>query len=389
MNDIYADHAATTFPRPPEVAAAMTSYLTNIGCNPGRGGYRRALDAARLVYQARVALAGFFHAPRPEQVVFTPSITYSLNLLLKGLLKEGNHVIASSMEHNAVVRPLAQLQKERGVRAEYLRCAPDGTLDPSQVRRALKPETRLVLLTHASNITGTLLPVYEVGEMLAGSDVFYAVDTAQTAGAELVDFAGLHCDYLLFTGHKGLLGPPGIGGVVISERAVPFTRPLVEGGTGSRSEQEEQPDFLPDKFESGTQNVPGIVGVAAGLATINRLDRKKIAAHKKRLTAAFLDGLKEIEGITVYGPGNAAAITATVSINLAGLDNGDLSFMLEQAYGIMTRSGLHCAPHAHRTIGSFPSGTLRFSFGYNNKEKDITVILAALKELAREKIITV
>jgi cysteine desulfurase family protein len=385
MNEIYADHAATTFPRPPAVAAAMTSYLTDIGCSPGRGGYRRALDAARLVYEARESLAGFFNAPKPEQVIFTPSITYSLNLVLKGLLKAGDHVITSSMEHNAVVRPLYRLQKERGVQVEYLRCAPDGTLDPGQVRDALRPKTRLVVLTHASNVTGTLLPVYEVGEMLSGSEVFYAVDTAQTAGTETVDFAGLHCDYLLFTGHKGLLGPPGLGGLVISGRAVAPTSPLVEGGTGSRSEQEEQPDFLPDKFESGTQNVPGIAGLAAGISFLRGIGQKQVRNHKKRLTAAFLDGLKEIEGVTTYGPADAGAATAAVAVNISGFDNGDLSFTLEQVYGIMTRSGLHCAPLAHRTIGSFPKGTLRFSFGYSNTETDIAGILRAIKEIALNK----
>ncbi len=383
MNEIYADHAATTFPRPPEIAAAMTSYLADIGCSPGRGGYRRALEAARLVFGAREALARFFNAPRPEQVVFTPSITYSLNLLLKGLLQEGDHVIASAMEHNAVVRPLDRLRRERGILVEYLPCGADGRLDPGSVRSALRPQTKLVVLTHASNVTGTLLPVYEVGEMLAGTGIFYAVDTAQTAGAEPVDFSALRCDYLLFTGHKGLLGPPGIGGLVISERAVAVTRPLVEGGTGSRSEQEEQPGFLPDKYESGTQNVPGIAGLAAGVAVLCSLGREEIERHKKDLTGTFLEGLKSIDGVQIYGPADASATTATVSVNLAGFDNGDLSFVLEQAYGIMTRSGLHCAPLAHRTIGSFPEGTLRFSFGYSNTKAEIEYILGALREITR------
>lgn len=385
MKEIYADHAATTYPRPPEVVQAMTDYLVEIGCSPGRGGYQRALDAARMVYNARTKLADFFRVPEPEQIIFTPSVTYSLNLVLKGLLQEGDHVLISSMEHNAVVRPLTRLLSEKKVITERLPCHQDGTLDPLTVKRALQPKTRLVVLTHASNVTGTLLPVYEVGEILAGTDTLYCVDVAQTAGTESVDFTALNCDYLAFTGHKGLLGPPGIGGLCISERAAMLTTPLVEGGTGSRSEEEQQPQFLPDRFESGTQNVPGIAGLAAGVRLITETGSESIKQQKQVLTAAFLSGLAEIPGINTYGTGDARTSVATISINMADLDNGDLSFMLEQAYGIMTRSGLHCSPLAHKTIGSFPAGTLRFSFGYQNTLDDVKTILHALQEIASEK----
>jgi cysteine desulfurase / selenocysteine lyase len=385
MREIYADHAATTFPRPPQVAEAVSSYLNNIGCSPGRGGYRRALEAARLVYDTRTNLARFFNVPQPEQVVFTPSVTYALNLIFKGILKRGDHVITSSMEHNAVVRPLERLSREEGVAVEYLPCAADGALLPQQVKDALCPQTRLVVLTHASNVTGTLLPVYEVGEILAKSDVLYAVDVAQTAGGEPVDFTALHSDFLAFTGHKGLLGPPGIGGLCFSTRAVEQTAPLVEGGTGSRSEMTEQPDFLPDKFESGTQNVPGVAGLGAGLGVILQEGLEKLHAQKTALFCQFRNGLKGIPEINVYGPAQAHRSTATISLNVPGLDNGDLSYILEQGYGIMTRSGLHCAPLAHQTIGTFPVGTLRFSFGYGNTSQDVSEILDALREVVREK----
>ncbi len=381
MKDIYADHAATTYPRPPAVAAAITSYLDDIGCSPGRGGYRRSLDAARLVYDARVRLADFFNVKRPEQVVFTPSITYSLNLLMKGLLQPGDHVLVSSMEHNAVIRPLSRLARERKLQVEYLQCNSDSTLDATLVRRRIQSNTKLVVLTHASNVTGALLPVYEIGELLAGTNTYYAIDAAQTAGSELVDFQALHCDYLAFTGHKGLLGPPGIGGVCLSERAAENTLPLVEGGTGSRSEEEEQPDFLPDKYESGTQNVPGVAGLDAGVRTVLDVGREHLEKMKREITAAFLEGLKNLPVITVYGPREANRTTATVSISIEGMDSGDLSFTLEQAYGIMTRSGLHCAPLAHRTIGTLPAGTLRFSFGYGSTLQDVFDILQALKEI--------
>ncbi|MCL5982466.1 MAG: aminotransferase class V-fold PLP-dependent enzyme [Firmicutes bacterium] len=385
MTEIYADHAATTFPRPPEVADAISSYLLQIGCNPGRGGYRRSLEAARLVYEARMSLAALFNVPRPEQVVFTPSVTYALNLLLKGVLHSGEHVLLSSMEHNAVVRPLARLAGERGVIVEVLACRQDGSLDPLQVKRALRGNTRLVVLTHASNVTGTILPVCEVGELLAGSGVLYAIDAAQTAGGERLDFGELSCDYLAFTGHKGLLGPPGIGGLVLSERAAELTRPLVEGGTGSRSEEEEQPSFLPDKFESGTQNIPGIAGLAAGVRLAAAAGDRNIARHKQELTAVFLEGLAALPGVTVYGTKRPEKMTAVVSVNIEGFDSGDLSFILEQGFGIMTRSGLHCAPLAHRTIGTFPQGTLRFSFGYGNTTADVLHILNALKDIIKEK----
>lgn len=385
MPEIYADHAATTFPRPPEIVEAISAFLLEIGCNPGRGGYSRALDAARLVFEARLSLAGLFNVPRAEQIIFTPSVTYALNLLLKGILQPGDHVLISSMEHNAVVRPLTRLNRERGVAVEILSCNQDGTLDPSQVKKALRRDTRLVVLTHASNVTGTLLPVIEVGELLAGRDIFYAIDAAQTAGSEQLDFQELRCDYLAFTGHKGLLGPPGIGGLCLSERAAEQTLPLIEGGTGSRSEEEEQPPFLPDKFESGTQNVPGIAGLAAGVRLLNAAGPQEIGRQKRNLTAEFLEGLATLPGVTVHGTRRPEKMTATVSLHIDGFDSGDLSFMLEQCFGIMTRSGLHCAPLAHRTIGTFPKGTLRFSFGFGNTLADVHHILAALREIMSEK----
>jgi cysteine desulfurase family protein len=362
----------------------MSSFLLDIGCSPGRGGYRRSLDAARLVYETRTLLAELFNVPQPEQVVFTPSVTYSLNLLIKGLLRQGDHVIISSMEHNSVVRPLTRLARERAVELDVLQCNTDGTLDPIQVKNALNNKTKLVVLTHASNVTGTLLPVHEVGEILAGQDIFYAIDAAQTAGSEILDFSALHCDYLAFTGHKGLLGPPGIGGFCISDRAAIATESLVEGGTGSRSEDENQPGFLPDKYESGTQNVPGVAGLAAGVKLVNELGLETLHKHKRDLTAAFLQGLAEIPEVEVYGTKNPKTTAATISMNVDRMDNGDLSFMLEQGFGIMTRSGLHCAPLAHRTIGTFPQGTLRFSFGWSNTSDDVEQILNALSEIIRE-----
>lgn len=385
MTEIYADHGATTYPRPPQVIDAMTQYLRDIGCSPGRGGYAKALDAARMVYNTRTLLADFFHVPTPEQIIFTPNVTFALNMVIKGLLKKGDHVLISSMEHNAVVRPLARLAADENIIVEQLPCAIDGTLDPIQVKNALRPNTRLVILTHASNVAGTILPVYEVGEILKNTDTLYCVDVAQTAGTLNVDFAALHCDYLAFTGHKGLLGPPGIGGLCISDRASTLTQPLIEGGTGSRSEDQNQPGFLPDKFESGTQNVPGIAGLAAGIRLILDTGLQNIQKEKLELTRAFLSGLTSISEITVCGTKDPLKTVATVSLNMEDIDNGDLSFMLEQGYNIMTRSGLHCAPLAHKTLGTFPQGTLRFSFGYNNTLSEVHDIIKALQDIAKER----
>lgn len=382
MREIYADHATTTFPRPPAVVENMLHYLRDIGCSPGRGAYHRSLEAARMVYEARVLLARFFAVPEPEQIIFTPNVTTSLNLVFKGLLAEGDHVLISSMEHNAVVRPLSRLAREENVLVEQLECAKDGTLDLLKLRRALRPSTRLVVLTHASNVTGTILPVYEAGEILAGTDTFFCVDAAQTAGTEAVDFAALQCDYLAFTGHKGLLGPPGIGGLCISQRAAAVTRPFVEGGTGSRSEDEYQPDFLPDKFESGTQNMPGIAGLAAGVRMISDTGLAAISKQRTSLMETLLFGLAEISGATIYGTKEVAKSVCAVSVNMAGIDCGDLCFMLDQAYGIQTRAGLHCAPLAHKTIGTFPQGTVRFSLGYQNTADDVAAILAAMREIS-------
>ncbi|MBT9139794.1 MAG: putative cysteine desulfurase [Dehalococcoidia bacterium] len=382
MREIYADHATTTFPRPPAVVENMLHYLRDIGCSPGRGAYHRSLEAARMVYEARVLLARFFAVPEPEQIIFTPNVTTSLNLVFKGLLAEGDHVLISSMEHNAVVRPLSRLAREENVLVEQLECAKDGTLDLLKLRRALRPSTRLVVLTHASNVTGTILPVYEAGEILAGTDTFFCVDAAQTAGTEAVDFAALQCDYLAFTGHKGLLGPPGIGGLCISQRAAAVTRPFVEGGTGSRSEDEYQPDFLPDKFESGTQNMPGIAGLAAGVRMISDTGLAAISKQRTSLMETLLFGLAEISGVTIYGTKEVAKSVCAVSVNMAGIDCGDLCFMLDQAYGIQTRAGLHCAPLAHKTIGTFPQGTVRFSLGYQNTADDVAAILAAMREIS-------
>ncbi|MGI6097084.1 MAG: aminotransferase class V-fold PLP-dependent enzyme [Dethiobacteria bacterium] len=382
MKKLYADNAATSLPKPPQVIEATCNFLKEIGCNPGRGGYRLGLEASRMVFRARELLASFFNVDRAERVVFTSNVTHSLNILLKGLLEPGDHVVTSSMEHNAVTRPLARLGKEWKIRVTKVPCAKDGTLDPDDLRKALQRETKLVVLTHASNVTGTILPVAEIGELCASRGIYFAIDAAQTAGIIPLDFKALQLDFLAFTGHKGLLGPPGTGGLCLSERGGRALKSLMEGGTGSQSHLAQQPEELPDKLECGTLNTAGIAGLAAGVQFINEKGGPAyFQAQEGRLLSAFLDGLREIKGITTYGPGEQQKQVATVSINIEGWDAGELSYILDQEYGIMTRSGLHCAPDAHKTIGTFPKGTLRFSFGAFNTMKDIEAILEALRQL--------
>lgn len=380
---LYFDNAATSNPKPEVTWQAMEHYMRDVGCNPGRGGYAGSIAAGRILFAARERLMTLFHAPSEKQVIFTPNVTYALNFAIKGLLTPGNHVILSSMEHNSVVRPLRFMEKNCGVELSVVPCDRAGRLNPEDIRRALRKNTKLVVLTHASNVTGTILPVNEVAAIVRQTDAFFVLDTAQTAGVLSLDFQALGLDFLAFTGHKSLFGPPGTGGFVVSERAAERLAPLVEGGTGSRSDQEEQPDFLPDKFEAGTPNTVGIAGLSAGVGFILATGVEEIREHEQHLTRLFLAGLKEIPGVQVYGPAAVEEQVATVSLTLSGADGGEAAAALDAEYGIMVRSGLHCAPLAHRTIGTFPTGTLRFSFGYFNTEEEVEAALRALQVLAR------
>lgn len=379
--EVYLDNAATSRPKPDGVLKAINDYYTKIGCSPGRGGYECSLKAGRIVLETRLALANLFNVPSPEQIIFTHNVTYSLNYALKGLLTEGDHVITTSMEHNSVVRPLRGLEKACIIEVDFISCDKQGILDPADVEKAIKKNTKMLVITHASNVTGTLMPISELGQIAAAHNLFYVIDTAQTAGVYNLDFQTLNADVLAFTGHKGLMGPPGTGGFAISRRAAKVMQPLVEGGTGSISDREYQPDFLPDKFESGTMNTPGLAGLKAGIDFIRLEGLDKIRKHELKLCTRFLEGLKEIAGVRVHGPGDASLQTSTVSISAEGYDMGELSFSLDDRYGIMTRSGLHCSPLAHKTIGTYPEGTLRFSIGYFNTEDDIDYALASLQEL--------
>lgn len=381
---IYLDNAATSWPKPPGVLAAMARFLTEVGANPGRSGHRLSVQAARVVYAAREAVAQLFNAPDPLRVVFGLNATEGINLALWGLLRPGDHVVTSSMEHNAVMRPLRALERE-GVEVTVVPCSPEGTLDPQAVLSALRPNTRLVVLNHASNVTGTLLPVAEVGRALRGMNgPLLLVDAAQSGGAVPIDMQADGIDLLAFTGHKSLYGPMGTGGLIVGER-VPLKefRPLIRGGTGSRSEYEEQPDFLPDMGESGTPNAVGLAGLEAGVRWVLERGVEAIRAHEMELTRRLLDGLREIPGVTVYGPADAQMRMAVVSFNIAGMEPSEVGMRLDEEYGILCRVGLHCAPAAHRTIGTFPAGTVRFALGAFNTAEDVDAALRAVARLAR------
>jgi cysteine desulfurase family protein len=381
---IYFDNAATSWPKPPGVAEAMVHFLESVGANPGRAAHRRAVEAGRIVYAAREAACELFGAPDPLRLVWCQNVTEALNLALVGLLRAGDHVITSSMEHNSVMRPLRALERE-DVEVTVVRCSPQGALDPAGVEQAIRPHTKLVVLNHASNVVGTLLPVGRVGALCRQHDLLLLVDAAQTGGAVPIDVQADQIDLLGFTGHKSLGGPMGTGGLIIGgrvgERAL---RPLVRGGTGSRSEEEVQPDFLPDMCESGTPNAVGLAGLEAGLRWVLAQGVGTIRAHEVALARRLIEGLQEIPGVTVYGPLDPELQTATVSFNIDTMPCSDVGLRLDDEHEIMCRVGLHCAPTAHRTIGTFPGGTVRFGLGAFNTVDEVEAALRAVTALAQE-----
>ena len=389
---VYLDNAATSYPKPAEVWESMAHYMHDIGASPGRGGYESSLDAGRLVFEAREAAAQLFRASRAERVIFTPNITYALNFAIHGLLRRGDHVVTTSMEHNSVIRPLRSAQATVAAEVTVVNCDAHGRLDPRDVRRALRPSTRMIVMTHASNVCGTVMPVAEVAGIAREAGVFMAVDAAQTAGTTDIDLSALDVDVLAFTGHKGLYGPQGTGGMVLSPRAAAEMAALVQGGTGSRSDEEFQPGLLPDKFEPGTPNTLGIAGLGAGIRFVLQRGVNQIAMHELRIAGEFAQAARAVPGIRLFGPWETdtseavcapdRVATVSVSFTSAQADPARAAYLLDKDFGIMVRSGLHCAPLAHRTLGTFPAGTLRFSFGWFNTMSDARDAAAALARIA-------
>jgi cysteine desulfurase / selenocysteine lyase len=383
---IYLDYAATSWPKPKEVLQAMSGYLEFAGGNPGRSGHRLSIAAARIIYDAREAVAELFHAPDPLRVIFTQNVTYALNLAICGLLKPGDRVVTSSMEHNSVMRPLRALER-CGVQLTVVPCLADGSLDLAALRQALTPGTRLVVMTHASNVSGTIMPVDQVAALAHQAGALLLVDAAQTAGVIPIDQPALGIDLLAFTGHKGLFGPPGTGGLVLGEGVDPAElQPLARGGTGSRSEFEEQPEMLPDKYESGTCNGVGLAGLGAGVRWVLGCGIEEIHAHERALTGLLVDGLANMPGVSLFGPCDPHKMTAVVSCRVEGKRVSEVGLQLDDEFGVLCRVGLHCAPSAHKTLGTFPEGTIRLAPGARTSLDEIQQVVAAMQQIAKSDV---
>lgn len=382
MNYIYLDNASTTFPKAPNVASAMADYITNCGININRGSYSLAYDVEDIIYTTRQRLHTLFNGHDPSHVIFTQNVTMSLNMVIKGLLKAGDHVLVSSMEHNAVMRPLTQLLDE-GITFDTIPCDFTGSIQMDSIEPLIRPNTVALIINHASNVCGTIQPLKSIGQICKAHNLQFIVDAAQTAGVIPIDVKACHIDALCFTGHKGLLGPQGIGGIILTKEMAQTLTPLIAGGTGSFSHLETMPTHMPDAFEAGTLNLPGIIGLNEGLAYIESQGMENIHNHELVLTQSFLEGLQSIDGINIVGKQNIQDRTAVVSITIDGMDPANIAYELESTYHIMTRVGLHCAPRAHQTLGTYPEGTVRFSFGYANTHKDVESALSALNTIVK------
>lgn len=380
MPAVYLDQAATSFPKPPCVAAAMTEYLTHVGANVNRGVYGTAQQAELTTLRLRQRLCELFAFDHPTHAVLTPGNTWGLNLVLGGALRPGDHCIVSAMEHNAVMRPLQRLAKQ-GVLFDRIPCDGDGFLDLTALEGLFRPNTRLVVLAHASNVSGTVQDAAAVGRICAAHGVPFCLDAAQTAGHLPLSFRELGLSALSVPAHKGLMGPQGLGALLLAPDFAKALDPYVTGGTGSASDSEDQPAYMPDKFEPGTPNLPGIYGWEAALAFLQNIGVEQVRAHDLALSRRFLAGVAEIPGVRLLGPTDPQRRVGVFSLDFAGRDNAEIAYRLETEYGILTRCGLHCAPAAHKTLGTFPRGTVRFSTGWFTTEPDMDAALAAIRAL--------
>lgn len=383
MKRIYLDNGATSFPKAPGVVESISNYLISVGSNVNRGSYDTSFEAENIVYETRELICELFNFKKAENVIFTKNITESLNILIKGLLKSGDHVIVSSMEHNAVMRPLNSLEKY-GVEYSRVQCNSLGELNLDDVVKSIKPNTKAIIMTHASNVCGTILDLKNVGRICKEKGLYFIIDSAQTAGFLDVDYEDLNADAIAFTGHKSLLGPQGIGGFIISDELASKVEPLIEGGTGSLSDEEIQPEYMPDKFEPGTLNIPGIYGLNASLKYVLKEKVSTIREKELYLVEHFLEGLLNMPGIHIVGKKDLSHRTAVVSIDVPGKDNADVSYELSSGFGIMTRCGLHCAPSAHKTLGTFPRGTVRFSFSHFNTIAEVKYTIDAIHKVLKD-----
>jgi cysteine desulfurase / selenocysteine lyase len=383
MDCIYFDNAATSWPKPEAMINAMVAFNAHVGANPGRSGHRLSVNAARIIFNAREIIASLLGADDSQCVIFTRNATEGMNTVVRGLLHPGDHVITSSVEHNSVMRPLRAIESE-GVEVSLAQCSGAGDISPDDIAAAVRNNTKMIIITHASNVIGTIMPIEDIAETARKHGIIVCVDAAQTLGSIPIDVIRDNIDILVFTGHKSLNGPQGTGGFYIRKGLEMMINPLERGGTGSGSEFEEQPDFMPDRFESGTPNTIGIAGLGAGAGYVAAIGVEAIRKKETALTGLFLDGIRSIRGVRVYGDTDPSRRTALVSFTIDGMSPSDISFNLDEQFNIMSRPGLHCAPSAHRTIGTFPIGTVRFSFGTFTTEEEIKTAIKAIETLSFE-----
>lgn len=376
---IYLDNAATTFPKPEMVYETLDRCFRTEGANPGRSGHQLALKAGRNIYKTRALMAAFFNIHQPMQLVFTCNTTSALNMAIKGVLSSGDHVIMSSMEHNSVVRPIKEME-QFGLENTVVWCNEQGLIEPDAIKKAIKKNTKLIVTTHASNVTGSILPIQEIGQMARAHGILYMVDGAQSAGFLDIDVEKMNIDLLALAGHKSLLGPPGTGALYVKKGI--HLKTLIEGGTGSESESVYQPAMLPDAHESGTANMPALAGLGAGLQWIQNKGIGHIRKHERELLTVLINGLQSIPSVKMYGPCNIHQQVPVVSFNISDKGSSEVAFELDRQYNIATRSGLHCAPLAHQTIGTLEQGTVRLSLGCFNTLEDIEKTVEAIGQIA-------
>lgn len=375
------DNAATSYPKPELVYQRMDSFLRDLGVSAGRGAYQKALEADRLLFRTRRVLSELFGIEESSRLIFTKNITESLNLALKGLLHRGDHVLTTRVEHNAMIRPLLKLRKKRGIEITQVESDREGRLDLKHLKDSIKKNTRLIAMTHASNLLGTILPLKEITSLARENQLITLVDTAQTGGSIPINNRELGVDLLAFTGHKGLFGPPGTGGLYVAKEIE--LEPLLEGGTGGDSYLEEMPSHLPDALEAGTLNMSGLVGLCAGVESIQKIGLEEIREKELALTEKLLQGLLKMDGVTIYGPESAEERVALVSFNKKEKASHEVAYLLDQVFGIMVRAGLHCTPAAHQLCGTQEKGAVRVGLSYFNTEEEVETLLRALREIGK------
>ena len=378
---IYLDNAATTFPKPSSVYKSVMRAMTVYGANPGRGSHAMAIEGARIIYETRELLAQLFNLDDPMKVIFTFNATDSLNIAIKGILNLGDHVVTTEMEHNSVLRPIKELEKS-GVENTIVKCSPDGTINLNDLESAIKENTKLIVTTHVSNLTGTIFPIEEIGKICKKHNILYLLDASQSAGVLNIDLKKYNIDFLAAPGHKGLLGPQGTGILLINNETE--MKQLKEGGTGSRSSNLEHPDFYPDKLEAGTHNLPGIAGLNAGIKYILNRGIESIYSHEKKLLDIFIAEIRKNPKIKIYGPECIELRSGVVPVNIDGMDSSEVANILDLEYKIAVRPGLHCAPLAHKAIGTEKIGAVRFGVGPFNKSTDIMAAADALNKISEQ-----